>query len=85
MFLVFLFIELKSYPNVHDHFIIYQWKKYDSILSKTEPYFFNYTLKYIHKVKFYPSRNNFKQALLVTNIISELTADMKFSSTFTVK
>ena len=29
-----------------------------------------FDLKHIHKVNFYPSDNNFTQALLVTNMIS---------------
>ena len=31
--------------------------------------------KHIHKVKFYPSANEFTQALLVTNIMSEHLQD----------
>ena len=42
-----------------------------------------FDLKHIHKVNFYPSDNNFTQALLVmlvTNIISDLTLTLHLVS-----
>ena len=37
--------------------------------------------KYIDKVKFYPSADNFTQALLVTNITSAFTLFLIFATT----
>ena len=65
---------ISQFSYVYAHFTHYQWVKHGLILPKNWIMLVQLDLKHIHKVNFYPSYNNFTQALLVmlvTNIISD--------------